>query len=254
MRLIVWGAGALGSRVGAVWAQSGAPVLGLTRTPERHAELRQSGIVPALGSAVGVLAPDDALLLVLPGSTGQRTAVEALMPTQPPARAVLVSSTGYYGTPYGRVDEDTAAGNDTQARVVHTAEVAFRAWAGAGGVVLRLGGLYCSGRGPFAALRRRGAAAPGPPDKTLALIHYDDAATATLAALRHPSPEPTYVGVVPPCPTRREFYEQACRLAGLPEPTFQAPLGLPPAVYDVTRLRRDLLPTPGHADWHDALT
>ena len=254
MRLIVWGAGALGGRVGSIWTQSGAPVLGFTRTPERHAELRQRGIVPALGSAVGVLTPDDALLLALPGSTSQYAAVEALALTQPPARAVLVSSTGYYGTPHSRVDEDTVAGNDPHAHTVQAAEVAFRAWAGASGVVLRLGGLYCSGRGPFAALQRRGVVPPGPPDKTLALIHYDDAATATLAALRHPSPESTYVGVVPPCPTRREFYEQACRVAGLPEPTFHALLGLPPAVYDVTRLQRDLLPTPGHPDWHDALT
>jgi hypothetical protein len=75
-----------------VWAQSGAPVLGLTRTSERHAELRQRGIVPALGSAVGVLTPDDALLLVLPGSTGQHAAVEALVSTPSPARTVLVSS------------------------------------------------------------------------------------------------------------------------------------------------------------------
>jgi nucleoside-diphosphate-sugar epimerase len=254
MRLIVWGAGALGGRVGAMWAQSGAPVLGLTRTPERHVELRQHGIVPALGSAVGVLTPADALLLALPGSTSQYAAVEALVPTPPPARAVLISSTGYYGTPHSRIDEDTLAGNDPHAQTIQAAEVAFRAWAGAGGVVLRLGGLYCRGRGPFAALQRRGAAPSGPPDTTLALIHYDDAATATLAALRHPSPAPTYVGVVPPCPTRREFYVQACRLAGLPEPAFQAPLGLPPAAYDVARLRRDLLPTPGHPDWHDALT
>jgi nucleoside-diphosphate-sugar epimerase len=201
-----------------------------------------------------VLDPDDALLLALSGSTSQYAAVKALVSTQPPARAVLISSTGYYGTPHGWVDEDTVAGNDPHACTVQAAEVAFRAWAGAGGVVLRLGGLYCSGRGPFAALQRRGAAPPGPPDKTLALIHYDDAAAATLAALRHPSPEPTYVGVVPPCPTRREFYEQACNIAGLPEPAFHAPLGLPPAIYDVTRLQRDLLPTPGHLDWHDALT
>jgi hypothetical protein len=35
---------------------------------------------------------------------------------------------------------------------------------------------------------------------------------------------------------------------------FHALLGLPPAIYDVKRLRRDLLPTPDHPDWHDALT
>jgi nucleoside-diphosphate-sugar epimerase len=131
--------------------------------------------------------------------------------------------------------------------------LAFRAWIGTHGVVLRLGGLYCHGRGPLAALVRREIAPSGPPDTTLALIHYDDAATAALAALRHPTPEPTYIGVVPPCPTRREFYLCACRLTGLPEPVFAAPLGRPPATYDITRLQRDLLPAPAHPDWRDAL-
>jgi nucleoside-diphosphate-sugar epimerase len=253
MRLVVWGAGELGGRVGAAWAKDGMPVLGLTRSTERHTGLRSRGITPLVSGAPGLLTPEDTLLLALPGSARQQTAVEALADTPPPRRAVLISSTGYYGSPYGRVDEDTPCGGDAHAAVVKAAEMAFRAWAGAHGVVLRLGGLYRRGRGPLAALLRRGTALSGPPDKTLALVHYDDAATATLAALRHPSPESTYVVVVPPCPTRREFYRHACRVAELPEPPFDAPLGLPAADYDVTRLRRDLLPVPVHSDWHDAL-
>jgi nucleoside-diphosphate-sugar epimerase len=253
MRLVIWGAGELGGRVGAAWTKGGEPVLGLTRSTERHADLRRHGITPLVGGAPGLLAPDDALLLALPGSVRQQAAVEALADTPPPRRAVLISSTGYYGAPHGRVDEDTPCGGDAHAAVVKAAELAFHAWAGACGVVLRLSGLYRRGRGPLAALMRRGTAPSGPPDKALALVHYDDAATATLAALRYPSPEPTYVVVVPPCPTRHEFYLHACRIAELPEPPFDAPLGLPPADYNVTRLRRDLLPLPAHPDWHDAL-
>lgn len=253
IRLVVWGAGELGGRVGAAWARGGETVLGLTRSTRRHDDLRRRGMTPLVDSAPGLLAPDDALLLALPGSANQHAAVGALANTPPPARAVLISSTGYYGSAHGRIDADTPHGDEAHAAVVAAAELAFRAWAGAGGVVLRLGGLYRRGRGPFAALLRRGTAPLGPPDKTLALVHYDDAATATLAALQHPSPEATYVVVVPPCPTRREFYLHACGVAGLPEPTFEAPLGLPPADYDVIRLRRDLLPTPTHPDWRDAL-
>lgn len=252
-RLIIWGAGALGGRVGVLWAQHGEPVLGFTRSHERHAMLRHQGILPRTGSAASWLEADDTLLLALPGSANQQVAVEALADRPPPARAVLISSIGYYGTPHGRVDEGTPPGSDERARAAMAAEHAFRAWAGAHGVVLRLGGLYGPGRGPFAALRRRGAAPAGAPDRTLALIHYDDAATATLAALRHPAPESTYVGVVPPCPTRREFYQAACRRARLLEPAFEPPLNRPLAAYDVTRLRRDLLPAPAHPDWRDAL-
>jgi nucleoside-diphosphate-sugar epimerase len=253
MRLVVWGAGELGGRVGARWAQAGEPVLGLTQSTTRHNALRRYGIEPSTGHAAALLRPADVLLLALPGSANQQAALLALADTPPPVRAVLISSTGYYGTPHGGVDEETPCGDTARASGIEAAELAFRAWMGIRGAVLRLGGLYCRGRGPLAALVRRGIAPVGPPDTTLALIHYADAATATLAALQHPSPEPTYVGVVPPCPTRRDFYRCACRHLGLPEPVFDAPLGLPPAAYDVTRLQRDLLPQPAHPHWHDAL-
>ena len=253
MRLVVWGAGELGSRVAALWAQGGEPVVGLTHGDSRHGDLRRAGVEPRLGAAVDVLRPDDALLLALPGNVQQKAAVEALQHTPPPSRAVLISSTGYYGTPVGRVDEDTAHGDTPHAHNVAAAEHAFRAWAGARGVVLRCGGLYRPGRGPMSALRRRGAAPEGPPNRTLALIHYDDAAAAALAALRHPAPQAVYLGVVTPCPTRREYYLQACAAAGLPKPVFTAPLPHSPAEYDVARLTRNLLPTPAHPDWREAL-
>jgi nucleoside-diphosphate-sugar epimerase len=253
MRLVVWGAGELGGRVGSRWAQAGEAVLGLTQSITRHHALRWYGIEPSVAHAAALLKPTDVFLLALPGSAKQQAAVLSLADTPPPMRAVLISSTGYYGTPHGGVDEETRRGDTARASAIEAAELAFRAWMGTRGVVLRLGGLYCRGRGPLAALVRRGTASAGPPDTTLALIHYADAATATLAALQHPAPEPTYVGVVPPCPTRRDFYRCACRRLGLPEPVFDAPLGYPPAAYDVTRLQRDLLPQPAHPDWRDAL-
>ncbi|ETX09236.1 MAG: hypothetical protein ETSY2_00690 [Candidatus Entotheonella gemina] len=253
MRLVVWGAGELGGRVAIQWAPSGGPVVGLTQGTSRHDDLRRAGVEPRLGSAVDVLTPDDVLLLALPGNAKQKAAVDALQHTPPPGRAVLISSTGYYGTPVGRVDEETPSGQTQHAINVASAEHAFRTWAGANGVVMRFGGLYRPGRGPMSALLRRGAAPEGAPNRTLALIHYADAVTATLAALRHPAPETTYVGVVPPCPTRCEFYTRACEVAGLPEPMFTSPLSHPPAEYDVTRLMRDLLPEPAHPDWRDAL-
>lgn len=254
MRLVVWGAGELGGRVAVSWAQGGNPVVGLTQGTSRHHDLRRAGVVPRSGSAVDVLTPDDALLLALPGHANQKAAVDALQDTRPPARAVLISSTGYYGASAGRVDEDTPRGETQRAMHVEAAERAFRTWAGPCGVVIRFGGLYRPGRGPMSALLRRGTAPEGAPNRTLALIHYTDAATATLAALRHPAPEATYVGVVPPCPTRLEFYTHACAVANLPEPLFMtSPLPHPPATYDVTRFMRDLLRKPDHPDWRDAL-
>ena len=128
----------------------------------------------------------------------------------------------------------------------------FRSWA-PHGVVLRMGGLYRNGRGPLASYQRRGTAPDGPPDKTLALIHYDDAATATFAALSHASPAPSYLCVVPPCPTRADFYQAAAVVNELELPFFTTPLGRPPAEYDTTRTRNDLLPEPAYPKWQAAL-
>ncbi len=235
------------------WARLGYAAVGITQGVSRHDNLRGAGVEPRTSSAIDVLTPDDVLLLALPGNANQSAAVDALRHTPPPRRAVLISSTGYYGSPVGRVDEDTPRGETPHATNVEAAELAFRAWAGASDVVIRFGGLYRLGRGPMSALLRRGAAPEGPPNRTLSLIHYADAATATLAALRHPAPHATYVGVVAPCPTRREFYTRACKVAGLPEPVFSSPLPHPPAEYDAARLMRDLLPEPAHPDWRDAL-
>ena len=254
-RLIVWGAGELGSRVARLWRQNDGPVLGLTRSEQRHPALLALGIEPQVGSAAGWLQPDDLLLLSLPGHETQGEALQQFLQGQipAPARAVLISVTGYYGAAAGRVDEETPAGEGPRPAEIAAVEQMFRRWAGEAGVILRLGGLYSAERGPFSALARRKSFRLGPPDKTLALIHYDDAATATWAALRRPAPEPVYLGVTPPCPTRQEFYQEACRRLDLPNPVFSELLGQPPTEYDVSRLRRDLLPWPAYPDWRAAL-
>ncbi len=255
-QLTVWGAGELGSRVAVLWRQTGAVVTGYTKTTTRHAALAANGIEPRLGSPADNLPPDGLLLLALPGHAAQQQAVEQLLNRRvpPPARAVFISGTGYYGNAIGLITEETPQGDGDRPASIAAAEHAFRQWAGPTGVILRLGGLYCDGRGPFSALARRSQASrSAPPDKSMALLHYADAAGAICTALQHPAPEPVYLAVTPPCPTRQEFYTAACSKLGLPEPTYEPPLHLPPVEFDVTRLRRDLLPGPAYPDWRSAL-
>lgn len=196
--------------------------------------------------------PDDAVLLSTPGSVTQRAVIEALSGVEVAARAVLISSTGIYGAPRGRVHAGSPVGSSERARTVADTEAAFRAWA-PHGVILRMGGLYRPGRGPLGPAVRRGRPLPGPGNRTLALIHYDDAATAAVAALRHPAPAGCYVVVSDPNPTREAFYREAAARHGLDAPVFTEPLPFPPASYDVAPLRLDLLPEPAHPDWRDAL-
>ena len=233
---------------------SRGPVVGYTKSTARHRQLQRWNIEPRTGSVVGALRPQDVLLLSLPGSDTKAEAVASLAGQAPPRRAVLISTTGYYGTPQGVVDEETAPGRGPGARAVAHVEHAFRAWAGPAGVIVRPGGLYRPGRGPMAALARRGTVSAKPPNKTLALIHYQDAATAVATALQRAAVAPVYLAVTPPSPTRREFFEAAAARLGLDPPPFADPLPGPPARYDASRLRRDLLPRPAYPDWRAALT
>jgi nucleoside-diphosphate-sugar epimerase len=251
-RLIIWGAGTLGARVGARWASG--PVVGFTASERWHAHLRDLGVVPMIGAPLAILARDDVLLLALPGHQAQHEAVMLLRDAgvPPPRRAVLIGSVGCYEPAGPQVDENTPVGTTRRARAIAAAEADFRAWAGPRGVVLRLGGLYGLERGPFHAFQRKRAIPHKPAHSTLSLIHYDDAATATLAALQRADVAPTYVCVTPPCPTRAEFYTAACARLGLPAPHFPDETGHL-TNYDVRLLRRDLLPAPEYPDWHDSL-
>lgn len=250
-RLIIWGAGELGSRVAKLW--SGSPVVGLTEGTRRHQELRALDVEPRIGSAASILQPDDALLIALPGDALKAEAVGSLASLPAPRRAVLVSSTGFYGTEPGMIDEATEAGTSARAQRIASLEEAFLSWAGGRGVVVRLGGLYCRGRGPLAALARRGTAKEKAPNKALPLIHYEDAAKAISTALSRESVEPVYLALTPPCPTRLDFYEAACKRLALPLPSFSEPLPQGPASYDVSLMRRDLLPVAEYPDWRAVL-
>lgn len=250
-RLIIWGAGELGSRVAAFWLRS--PVIGLTRSQNRHQKLRALGVEPRVGSAAPLLQPEDLLLIALPGDQTKQEAMTSLVSLTPPRRAVLVSTTGYYGTAPGTVNETTPAGTSARARRIAGLEEAFLGWAGARGVVVRLGGLYCRGRGPMVALARRGRAKEKAPNKALPLIHYEDAAEAIRTALAREETETVYLAVTPPCPTRLAFYEAACERLNLPLPSFSNPLPQGAATYDVSLLRRDLLPVAAHPDWRAVL-
>ena len=252
MRLIIWGAGELGARVAAGWHEG--PVIGVTRSDERHAALRLLGITPHTGTPAPILRPEDRLLLALPGHLTQRAAIAQLATAGvgPLQRTVLISTTAFYEPAAGPIDEQTPPGTSEKAQSVATVETEFRDWAGAGGVILRCGGLYRPGRGAFSAFARKGTPGRRSASATLALIHYDDAAAAVLAALRHPAPADLYLCVTPPCPTRRAFYAAAAAALGLTLNLDSLPAG-PEAYYDVTRLRRDLLPVARYPRWESAI-
>ena len=250
-RLVVVGAGDVGGEVARRWVEAGGSAVGVTATTARHEALAADGVEPTTGDPRRTIRAGDAVLLSTPGGSSQAAVATGLVGC-PVVRAVMTGTTGIHGRARGTVREDAPVGGTDRARSAAAAETAFRRWAPEG-VILRLGGLYRRGRGPLQPLLRRGAPPPGPPDRPLALIHRDDAVTAILAALVHPRPAPVYLAVTPPVPSREDFYRRACTRHGLPDPTFTPGDGAGQVTFDVALLRRDLLPTPAHPDWREAV-
>jgi len=252
--LLLLGAGELGSRVGARWIARGGICHAITATPRRHAGLKRIGIEPSTQLIIPESCRHGAVLLSVAGSQNQLSVIRQLESLNASfRRAVLCSTTGVYDPPLEVLHEGSPLGTSARAQAAREAEQAFLGWAGEMGVMLRFGGLYRRGRGPVSALIRTEAPRMGPPDRVLGLIHYDDAAEATVQALSRDSVRPLYLAVTPPCPTRKEFYTEACARHRLPPPKFGAPIGGAGGGYDVNPLRTELLPELQWPDWRSAL-
>ncbi|MBV72192.1 MAG: hypothetical protein CMH52_12765 [Myxococcales bacterium] len=251
-RCVIWGAGELGGRVGRLAIGEGYDVHAYTATTSRHSDLQSAGIKTSVGDPPP-FEPTDLVLLSIAGTDSLHEAIKRVVAHAPPKRIILTSSTGYYHSRAGIIDAESEAGESPRAQKIAAMETAFQLWAKDAGVILRLGGLYRIGRGPMSAYQKKKNIPPGPPNKVLALIHYDDAAQATFAAMTRADPKPHYIVVSSVCPTRQEFYLAASVLLGLPIPSFGKPMLGPPMDYDTQHMELDLLPAPSHPRWQTAL-
>jgi hypothetical protein len=116
----------------------------------------------------------------------------------------MVSSTAVYAEENGGIcNEESALGSSPRAQRLLDAEQKVRE---AGGIVVRMAGLYDYHRGPHIVYlgtetsKRR-------PDGIINLIHYDDAATLCLAALIRGQTRSSYVGCDDQPITRQELVD-----------------------------------------------
>ncbi len=258
MTTLIIGCGYLGRRLGAWLLKDGGRVFGTVRSSGRAAELDGLGIEPVIAD---VLQPDS--LHGLPradrvfycvgfdrsaGAAMRAVYVDGLqnvLDHLPPStrRIVYASSTGVYGQTSGEwVDEDSPTQPlHESGRVCLEAEGGVRAWVDSHSltaVVLRFAGLY----GPNRIVRRttleRGEPIPGDPDKFLNLVHIDDAAQVSAAALNAEKPPSIYVVADDRPVTRREYYSVAAGALGAPEPRFTpTSMGSPESTRDATNKR-----------------
>jgi nucleoside-diphosphate-sugar epimerase len=138
-------------------------------------------------------------------------------------RIVYLSTVGVYGDAGGAyVDEDSPlAASSPRARARIDAE---GAWAGFGAEIgaeidiLRLGGIYGPGRGPFEKLRSGEARAVVKPGQVFNRIHVDDIAGAVEAVIAAGRPGAVY-NVVDGSPSAPEdVLDYGAQLLGLPPP------------------------------------
>lgn len=259
MTTLIIGCGYLGQRLGirlAAWAEG--RVFGTVRSQTRADELAGLGIEPIVAD---VLRPES--FNALPsvervyyavgfdrsaGASMRDVYVEGLQHVldrlpRSVRRLVYAGSTGVFGQSGGEwVDEDSPTEPSHESgRVVLEAERCIQAWSSArnaSAVVLRFAGLYGPGRVVRRALLERGELIPGDPEKFLNLVHVDDAAAASAAALDANAPRPVYLVADDRPVTRREYYTTAAHLLGAPAPCFEPPRpGSPEAARDATSKR-----------------
>ncbi|HEY0966785.1 MAG TPA: NAD-dependent epimerase/dehydratase family protein [Opitutaceae bacterium] len=241
-RLIVFGAGYVGSAVVLAAREQGMEVTALTRNPDKAAALALAGVrtvVADLSSSEwhAQLSPDTDFILNCVSSgggglegyrksyvDGLRSILDWARSTPSPGMLIYTGSTSVYPQDGGvRVSEEASTAESTgNARILLEAEDLVRAWAGRW-FILRLAGIYGPGRHHLLDQLRAGAdTLAGQGEHHLNLIHRDDIVTAILAAFRAPSSVPSGIfnvaddGAAPKATLVKWI---AARL-GCPEPAF----------------------------------
>lgn len=256
MSLLVVGCGYLGRRVALAHVGRGEAVFGTTRSAEGASALEAIGVRPVVGdvldASLALPAVDRVLYCVGydrdAGPSKRSVYVDGLRNVlgrlpEAVSRLVYIGSTSVYGNGDGGwVDEETPAAPITEAgRICLDAEHALADWAGRSGVstvVVRCSGLYGPGRIIRRTLIERGEPIPGDPERTLSLIHIDDAADAAAVVLDAPRPGPLYlVSDDRPIP-RREYYRVVAAFLNAPSPSYIPPTpGSPEAARDAVDRR-----------------
>jgi nucleoside-diphosphate-sugar epimerase len=234
-RKLIIGCGYLGRRVARRWIAQGDTVFVLTRSAERAAVFRASGIEPLVGdvtdpaSLAGLPEVETALYAVgLDRNSGKSMrevyagGLENVLNqiAGKVGRLIYISSTSVYGQNTGEwVDETSECRPESEnGKVCLEAEQLLRSRIPERNI-LRLAGIYGPDRlvARVTALRA-GLLLEGNPDAWLNLIHVDDAVAAVLACERPGTPGATYI-VCDDQPVRRlEYYHLLASLIGAPPP------------------------------------
>lgn len=186
--LLIVGPGVLGSYVGMLWQQqySSANVVGQTNSTTNHDRLRQMKIEPRTKEGSNDRKFPYVLFSAPPSGSADYPAevAEAAELWDGTGALVFSSSAGLYEVDDGsHCNEDCKIADRGKSERTDKLLGAEDAILKAGGIVIRLVGLYHAGRGAHTFFLRQGQVARWG-GYTVNLIHYEDAASLCVAALQ----------------------------------------------------------------------
>lgn len=237
MRTIsILGVGWLGLPLARKLISSGYEVKGSVTSAEKMELLQHAAIWPfkLVLTADGLQLNDDAffetdvLIVMIPP---RRTAdVEQAFPAQisqlisrlehaPVKNVLFVSSTSVYPESEGiAVETDVLMPDKPSGRALVDAENQLRLNPSFETTIVRFGGLIGADRNPARFLTRKTESVAG--DKPVNLIHQDDCIAILLEIIRQNVWGETFNACCPIHPTRKEFYQKASEVSGIPAPEF----------------------------------
>jgi nucleoside-diphosphate-sugar epimerase len=232
--ITIIGCGDLGLRVARLHQARGEEVLGVVRTPESAAGLRQAAVHTALWDL------DHGPLDEAPASVGKRVYYFAPPPAggisdprierwlratvaAPPVKIVYVSTSGVYGDCAGKwIDEEQPVnpGADRSRRRLWAERCLgeFAERTDTRIVILRVPGIYGPGRLPLQRLRRREPVLRESECPYTNRIHIDDLARVCIAAMDRGHANGIYNATDGSPSTMTAYFNAIADLAGLPRP------------------------------------
>lgn len=236
---LILGCGYLGARLARVLIGRGHEVVGTTRSGVPRpvdasggaAPARWDSAAPDAESVLEALARDAAWVFftAAPSAGASYESVylaaarhmAAVMARTRPRAVVMISSTSVYGITDGSwIDEETAAeplrGGGA---ILLAAERMLLDVAGLPARIVRAAGIYGPGRTPFSRVGA-GSRVAGAGEAWVNLIHVDDLATIAVAAAEHGADRRIYLAAADAPVRRADYYAEAARLMGEPEPVF----------------------------------
>jgi nucleoside-diphosphate-sugar epimerase len=234
-RLLIIGCGDIGLRMLPL-VRARYRLYALSHSPERHARLRELGVVPVPGDL------DDASTLA--ALAGLATDVAHCAPPRPdgardlrtarliaalakgaslPQQLVYISTSGVYGDCNGALVDETRPlrPSTMRARRRADAERQLRTWARRSGVrvsILRVPGIYAADRLPVERLSRGTPALQPAEDAYVNHVHADDLARMIVAALSRGMPNRSYNAVDDEPRKMGDYFDAVADARGLPRP------------------------------------